>query len=262
MLGYIEKIDAIRGRVKMVSNLGVRISKEKELLHILFNFTRYRLSLHNVLVVMQQAIEENKFEKLAKRMGYQWHTVLLDIFVVEFLSCAKSQLLFDDYSGNRSSKRVLFGSSADYNVGLIEAFLIENKSKISAQKILGKTSIKKLKQEAQHHFIWLGKSLKHLAKRANAIDDNNRFLINVDGVDSELQSNYMIGSEWMRFKKLNVDPVLPVSEDGWWEFIQFHYLPRAEQVRKGAAAAVVEEDDEFDVSLKEIKECHYLDWKW
>ena len=156
---------------------------------------------------------------------------------------------------------MLFGSPADYNVGLIEAFLIENKSKISAQKILGKTSIKKLKQEAQHHFIWLGKSLKHLAKRANAIDGNNRFLINADGVDSELHSNYMIGSEWIKFKRLNLpDQVLPVSEDGWWEFIQWYYLPSAEQVCKGAAAAV-EEDDEFDVSLKEIKESHYLDWK-
>jgi hypothetical protein len=280
-LRYLESLRDIRRRVKHLKKMGVSIVNEDPLLHVLLNFYFYRLSLHNILVVMKECAHDDagKFKRVAKVMGYPHTSMLFDIFKMEFLSCAKSQLLFDGYPGNQSSKLVVFGgSSSDYKVGLLESFLIDNANILCVDKILGRTSIKQLNREAKNHFNWMVKTFKHVVKQLNAIDDGHRFLFHVTHETYAINrpnSDYRVGKEWNTFKELNRG-VLPVSKRDWWTFIQVKFLPRAMKIWENTPAALgggaainddnVGDDDDnldFDVSLKKIKESHYLDLcKW
>lgn len=281
-LRYLQSLHDIRSRVKHLKRMGVSIINEDPLLDVLLNFSYYRLSLHNILVVIKECAhdEAGKFKRVAKEMGYHHSSMLFDIFKMEFLSCAKSQLLFDGYPGNQSSKVEVFGgSSSDYHkVGLLESFLIDNANILCADKILGDTSIKQLNREAKKHFNLMVKTFKHVVKQLNAIDDGHRFLFHVPHqtyAKKRPNSDYRVGKEWNTFKELNRG-VLPVSKRDWLTFIQVKFLPRAMKIWENTSAAVgggaainddnVGDDDDdldFDVSLKKIKESHYLDLcKW
>lgn len=282
LLRYLQWIKDIRTRVKYLKSMGVSIINEDPLLHVLLNFVFYRLSLHNILVVIKQCVDDpGKFKRVTQVMGYQHSSAdvrastLFDIFKMEFLSCAKSLLLFDKYPGNQSSKLVVFGGSSN-DVGLIESFIIDNANILCANKILGHASIKQLKREAQNHFNWMVKTFKHVVKQLNAIDDGNRFLFHVPRetfAKKPVYSDYRLGKEWSTFKELNRG-VLPVSKRDWWTFIQVKFLPRAMKIwlntaaKLGGGAPIDDKGDDdddlnFDVSLKKIKESHYLDLcKW
>ncbi len=141
------------------------------------------------------------------------------------LSCLKSMIKFDSYSGNKAGYSVIFGD--ERNEGLLMKLIRFNPHDYSKFVF----TYKRLRSQAKLHINEMERNLQSIAKKVGAHDNGINFALKIKASDDAkarflwpIDSNYNQGTEYSMFQQFN-GGVFPTTQKAWIKLIEHNVIP-------------------------------------
>ena len=141
------------------------------------------------------------------------------------LSCLKSMIKFDGYSGNKAGYSAIFGD--ERNEGLLMKLIRFNHRDFSKFVF----TYKEMRSQAKRHINEMERNLQSIAKKVGAHDNGINFALKIKAsVESKarflwpIDSNYNKCTEFSMFKQFNGGN-FPTTQKAWIKLIERYVIP-------------------------------------